>query len=333
MKKILMIATGGTIASKRTEGGLAPLILSEELLAYVPAAKAFCEVEALQLLNLDSSSIEPRHWLMIAAAIRENYRRYDGFVVCHGTDTMAFTAAGLSYLVQNSEKPIVLTGAQKPIDMEDTDARVNLMDSLRFACWDGASGVSVVFGGHVIAGTRARKMRAKSYDAFESINFPCLADIRDGQIIPYITNVEIGGGPAFYDRLNSDILLIKLFPGLSPALLAHVAGHYDAFILEGFGVGNLSDYEGQSFVDAVEQLASRGKIVVMATQVTHEGSDIRLYEVVSRLARDYPALMECRDMTTEAAVAKLMWILGQTTDPSEVRRLFTATIHHDVLLH
>lgn len=328
MKRILLIATGGTIASKRTENGLMPLILSEELLDYVPAAREFCEVDALQLLNLDSTNITPEHWIMMANAIEARYDSYDGFVICHGTDTMAFTAAGLSYLIQNSPKPIVLTGAQKPIDMENTDARINLLDSLRYACCGKAHNVSIVFGGKVIAGTRARKMRAKSYSAFDSINFPHLASIQDEQIVHYITS-DCSGRPAFYHELNPRVFLLKLIPGLSSDLLSLIEDSYDAFIIEGFGVGGLPDNGEKGFLKEVERLVDRGKIVVMATQVVHEGSDMTVYEV-GHLAKQ-KGLMECRDMTLETAVAKLMWILAQTTDPVRVRAMFNTTIRYDLL--
>ena len=112
LKRILMIATGGTIASKRSEEGLKPLITSEELLGFVPDVKEFCEVTAMQIINIDSTNIQPKHWLLISSTIEKYYDQYDGFVVCHGTDTLAYTASALSYLIQNSPKPIVVTGAQ-----------------------------------------------------------------------------------------------------------------------------------------------------------------------------------------------------------------------------
>ena len=170
MKKILLLSTGGTIASRKTEQGLAPKLTPEELLAFLPQPGSFCQIDTMQLLNLDSTNICPEHWLILSQTIEEQYSSYDGFVICHGTDTLAYTASALSYLIQHTRKPIVLTGAQRPIDAESTDARTNLMDSLRYAC-SGESGVCIVFGGHVIAGTRARKMRTKSYNAFTSLNW------------------------------------------------------------------------------------------------------------------------------------------------------------------
>ena len=124
MKKILLLGTGGTIACKRTPDGLKPVITSEEILTYVPDSRNYCQIDSIQILNIDSTNIQPSHWLAVAKAIEEHYDEYDGFVITHGTDTMAYTAAALSYLIQNSPKPIVITGAQKPIDMENTDAYI-----------------------------------------------------------------------------------------------------------------------------------------------------------------------------------------------------------------
>ncbi|MFR5732070.1 MAG: asparaginase [Clostridium sp.] len=190
LKRILMIATGGTIASKRSAEGLKPLMTSEELLGFVPHVKEFCEVTAMQVINIDSTNIQPKHWLLISSTIERLYDQYDGFVVCHGTDTLAYTASALSYLIQNSPKPIVITGAQKPIDLEITDAKTNLSDSFLFASCDKAHGVNIVFDGKVIAGTRGKKERTKSYNAFSSINFPYIATIQDSNIIFYLDDKD-----------------------------------------------------------------------------------------------------------------------------------------------
>lgn len=144
MKKILLLGTGGTIASKPESTGLEPELPVEELMRFVPKAADFCEVTGRQIMNVDSTNLGPDGWLTIAEAIRGSYDDYDGFVVAHGTDTLAYTAAALSYLIQRSPKPIVLTGAQKPIDDSSTDARDNLYNSLFYASCAGASDVSVV---------------------------------------------------------------------------------------------------------------------------------------------------------------------------------------------
>ena len=195
MKKILMIATGGTIASEMTPSGLAPELNPQQLLSFIPRIAEVCDVECLQLYSLDSTNIRPQHWLGIAKAVRENYDQYDGFVISHGTDTMAYTAAALSYLIQGSPKPIVLTGAQKPIWFDSTDSKRNLTDAFLYAC-RGCGGVQIVFNGKVILGTRARKTYSKSFQAFSSVNYPDLAVLQDEHLLQYI-HCECGDEPVF----------------------------------------------------------------------------------------------------------------------------------------
>ena len=166
MKKVLMIGTGGTIASEMTADGLTPGLSPEKLLQFVPAISELCEADCVSVFSVDSTNITPEHWMRIAGAVRDAYDRYDGFVISHGTDTMAYTAAALSYLIQRSPKPIVLTGAQKPIYYDSTDSRTNLIDAFVCAGSEQLAGVSIVFNGRVILGTRARKTCSKSFAAF-----------------------------------------------------------------------------------------------------------------------------------------------------------------------
>ena len=258
---------------------LTPKISSEELLSYVPKAREFCTIDAIQVLNIDSTNIQPEYWLTIVKAIKDNYADYDGFVVSHGTDTMAYSAAALSYLIQNSPKPIVITGAQKPIDMDVTDARTNLFDSLLYACHPNAHGVCLVFDGDVIAGTRARKVRSKSYNAFESINFPILATIHDGRVIQYINDGNLSTYPAFYENLKPSVYLLKLIPGISPDILGMIAEKYDAIIIESYGVGGIPSDSKRDFLAEIDRLVAKGKIIVMTTQVQNEGSNLSVYDV------------------------------------------------------
>ena len=223
MKKILLIATGGTIASKYTDKGLSPQISAQELLSYVPEAKEFCEIDHIQPFNLDSTNICSRQWMELAELIEKKYEYYDGFVICHGTDTMAYTAAALSYLIQNNLKPIVVTGAQKPIDLAITDARANLLDSLRFAAHPKAHGTNIVFGGSVIAGTRAKKERSKSYNAFSSINYPDIAVIQDQRIVFYIDDKNrVVDRIRFYHKLDDRVFLLKLIPGSNGSIIDYL---------------------------------------------------------------------------------------------------------------
>lgn len=330
MKKILLIATGGTIASKATVEGLAPGITSEELLGCVPEIAGIADITARQLFNLDSTNIRSDHWLAIARTIREAYDGFDGFVITHGTDTMAYTAAALSYLIQKSPKPIVLTGSQKSIYLRDTDARNNLTDALIRACDDKASGVEIVFDGKVILGTRARKTRSKSFNAFSSIDYPEIARVRGGRLIRYITE-DKPDGPVFYDSLDPKVFVCKLIPGADPAIFDYLADRYHGVVIESFGVGGIPCYGSEDFMQALERLLAAGVTVVITTQVSHEGSDMEVYKV-GYLAKERLGLMEGYDMTPEAIAAKLMWILGRRDrSPLTVRRLFYTPVAHDIL--
>ena len=271
-KKILLIATGGTIASLKAENGLTPLIKADEILSYIPTVYEFCEPEAIQICNIDSTNMEPKHWKLIVQTIREHYEEYDGFVIAHGTDTMAYTAAALSYMIQNSNKPIVLTGAQKSIDLEITDAKTNLLDSFRYASDEKSQGVQIVFGGKVIAGTRAKKIRSKSYNAFESIDYPALAMIQDNRIMRYIEPIPYQEPVTFYEEMNQNIFLMKLIPGISPKGLQFFFEQYDAIIVESFGVGGIPASIADVFYELNEKYPE--KVIILATQVAHEGSDM-----------------------------------------------------------
>lgn len=331
MKRILLLATGGTIASGYTEEGLTPQLAAKDLLQFAEGYQDFCQVDVMQPFQLDSTNIYEKHWLQLAGLIEGRYEAYDGFVICHGTDTMAFTAAALSYLIQNSAKPVVITGSQKPINLPITDARTNLLDSLRFASEPKAHGVNIVFGGSVIAGTRAKKERSKSYNAFSSINYPSVAVIRDGRIVFYIEDKGQETRPvSFYHRLNERVLLLKLTPGMDGAVLHRLFPYYDAVIIEAFGVGGLPEYGDMPFYAEIRRWTDAGKIVMMATQVTHEGSDMEVYQV-GKVIKENFHLMEAYDMTLEATVTKVMWALGQTADPEQFRRLFYGTVNHDIL--
>ncbi|MBQ8374254.1 MAG: asparaginase [Clostridia bacterium] len=329
MKKILLIATGGTIASTAGEAGLKPSISSAKLLKYVPEITELCDVETVQIFNIDSTNITPEHWVLLAKTVQENYEKYDGFVVCHGTDTMAYTAAAMSYMIQNSPKPIVLTGSQKPIDKEDTDARTNLRDSVLYAASNSAAGVVIVFQGKVIAGTKAKKIRTKSYNAFESMDFPELARIRDGRIIPYIVTKK-AEKPEFYLSLNPRVSVLTLTPGMRSEILDMYFRYNDAVILSGYGTGGIPEGEYYGFYDVIQSWEGKGKTLVVTTQVQLEGSDMDVYQV-GRGWKNRFDLLEGYNLTYEAITCKLMWILGQTNDSAEIRRLFYQTINYDLI--
>ena len=206
-----MITTGGTIASIQTSDGLIPSLDGETLISYLPEIKNMCDVDVVGLFNLDSTNVYYKHWLGLVKLIKEKYDIYDGFIICHGTDTMSYTASALSYLIQDSKKPIVLTGSQRPINLEISDAKTNLLDSFTYVCNDSTSGVVLIFNGNVILGTRSRKSRTKSFDAFKSVDYPLVAIVKDNMVIPYITNLK--KDTKFYENLDPKVGLLKLIPG------------------------------------------------------------------------------------------------------------------------
>ena len=327
MKRILLIATGGTIASVDTGSGLAPQLRSEDITALVPELSRLCACDAVQLMNLDSTNISPQHWLEMARCVFDAYDRYDGFVITHGTDTMAYTAAALSYLIQNNRKPVVITGAQKSISLRDTDARENLFDAFLYACDDAACGVHIVFDHMVILGTRARKMRTKSYHAFDSVDYPPTAIIRNHRLVCYIQET-ISGLPRFYTAMDGGVFVLKLIPGMDAGVFKALKGHYSALVIESFGVGGLPHYGDSDFFEAVRDWVQSGRMLIMTTQVPFEGSDMEVYEVGQRAKKEL-GLIEAYGMTTEAVVTKLMWILAQTSDPEARRRLFETPVCKD----
>ena len=346
MKNILLIATGGTIASAEDGNGLSPSLTGEQLAEAVPEIASLAHIGILQLMNIDSTNMRPRDWLRISSAIVEAYDAYDGFVVLHGTDTMAYTAAALSYLIQDSPKPIVLTGSQKPMCDSFTDAKLNLYQSLLYATDERSRDVVIVFNGAVIAGTRGRKQRTMSFNAFKSVNYPSIAYVRNDRIIRSgdalaraqglaASNLAPTTTPRFFTTLDERVFVLKLTPGIDPSIFGLLESNYDAVILETFGIGGIPEYEGAtsgspSFRQAIFDWVDSGRTAVVTTQVPEEGLDLGVYEV-GRAYADHPGILKGDDMTTEALVAKTMWALGQTSDPDEIKRLFYRPVNFDRL--
>ena len=328
MKRVLVIATGGTIASLPSDGGaLAPALTGDELVERVPLVRELCDITVVQPMNIDSTNMQPSGWLAIARTIEAHYEDYDAFLVLHGTDTMAYTAAALSYLIQNSPKPIVLTGSQQPMAAPFTDAKLNLYQSLVWACDPSAHDVHLVFDGKVIVGTRAHKQRTLSYNAFTSVNWPLEALVRNGRVVSSIagqhTAVE-GKGPVFSHELDERVAVLRLTPGLGPAVFSSMVANVDAVILGTFGVGGIPDAFERTLFDWVDA----GHTLVLTTQVPEEGLDLGVYEV-GRAYTSHPGILLGDDMTVEALLAKTMWALGPSHDQSEVSDRFYTVINHD----
>lgn len=321
MKKILFAATGGTIACAKTESGLSPQLTSEQLLEYLPEIGGMCRVEAVQPFCLDSTNMSPREWCALARLIRERYAEFDGFVIAHGTDTLGYGAAALSCLVQNSAKPVVMTGSQKPMSEKGTDALRNLRDAFAYACADGAWGVRVVFCGRVIDGRSAVKCSTHDFDAFRSIN---RADV--GAVSEHSVDILHGphsGETRFFGELDARAAVVKLTPMMPPEMLRTQTAR--ALIIEGFGAGGLPDYGNGGYEREVAALVRRGVYVIMSTQVVSGGSNLSLYRVGNEISQRF-SLPETGQMTTEFALMKTMWALAQADNREDFPRLFSAEI-------
>lgn len=337
-RRILVLATGGTIVCSETDSGLKPHYTVEKLLEFLkPEAKRHI-VRGKTVMNIDSSNMTPRNWLVIAQAIEEEYDSFDGFVITHGTDTMAYTASALSYLLENLNKPVILTGSQYSLIDSRTDGVQNLNDALLFAC-EELSGVFIAFDGKLINGTRAIKTKTRSYDAFNSVNFPVVAVVKHNRI-HYNRSVfrlfsrpdaqsanDIPPALKVCTEIEDNIIVIKLFPGLNPSIFDYLGKQVKGIIIEGYGIGGVSS----GILDLsskVRQLTDAGLAVVVTTQCLEEGVDFNIYEVGKQLPLD--KIIYAKDMNTEAIVPKLMWALGRGKNPAHVKSLVETAVNGDI---
>lgn len=312
MKNILLIATGGTIASSQSDNGLTPAVDINRLVSYVPKINHICNFDCISIMNVDSSNMSPQLMASIADSIADNYSRYDGFVVTHGTDTMAYTAAGLSYMISNLTKPVILTGSQLPIEADNTDAINNLYDAFLCAC-DDFKGIYIAFNGKLISGTHAMKIRTIGFDAFISVNAPYAALIENG-VITRCSDTKSSARsssdtlPLTVDtRLCSDIMVLKIFPGMGTDIMDYIKSNYKGVIIESYGIGGIPN-SGSDMIAKIHELIDAGIAVVITTQCLYEGINLNVYEVGRTLAKQ--DIISGGNMTTEALVMKLMWALA-----------------------
>ncbi len=327
MKKLLLITTGGTIASLPGEHGLAPKLDSSEIENYLSQEHLHCAITNIPLFTIDSTNMQPEHWVQIAQTVANHYNEYDGFLITHGTDTMAYTAAALSYFLQNIAKPVVLTGSQVPFNYKKTDAKTNLHDAAHLALED-IGGVFVVFNGKVIAGTRAMKIRTKSFDAFESVNFPYVAFVKDKRVeyqmeLPAVRDLSL----QLDTSLCTDVFLLKLYPGMKPEIFDLLPAMYRGVVIESFGNGGIPSLL-RDLLPKIESLVAAGVAVVVTTQCLQEGEDLSLYEVGRRVA-EIPNIIISKDMNTEAIIPKLMWALGRTHDLNNIKVIMESPLAFD----
>lgn len=322
MKKICMIATGGTIASEAGKNGLRPALTGEKLLHLVPQLENLASIDCREILQLDSSNLLPEHWQLMARTVAEAYEEYDGFVITHGTDTMAYSAAALYYMLKNIHKPVVFTGSQLPIEHPATDAKRNLFAAFQAAA-SGRGGVYLAFDTHVIWGNAVKKMYTEEFEAFLSINREDAAYF-DGRRLVWNEAPAISEGFVLQDKLDERVGVLKLIPGMEPVLLQHMADFgYHAIILEGYGAGGVpTEASAKNFLPAIDYAAEKGCLIVCATQCIYNGVHLDRYEMGVLAARH--GAISGGDLPFEALTARLMVLLAQTRDPAEVRRIIEA---------
>lgn len=329
-KKLLLISTGGTIASVASNTGLVPKESGRQMLELV--GEVPYDVEVHDILQIDSSNMQPEEWEIIAQEIYHNRLNYDGIVLSHGTDTMAYTASMLSFMLQDIEIPVVLTGSQVPINVVLSDAPDNLR--LAFVAADLCQpGIYLAFDGKVMRGCRTVKVRTTNFDAFESVNLQPVAQVTSDGLV-FDTRVQLRLAPNLNCKLNTKVdhhvSLVKLFPGFDPNLLFAMADNgCRGIVIEAYGLGGMN-FIRRNIVAVIGELIKRGIPVIATSQCLYERSDLTKYEV-GREALLQGAI-SARDMTSESAITKLMWGLGQGMDLDEIAQFFETNVVGEVTL-
>lgn len=333
MKKILVIGTGGTIASVKTKNGLRPAYKTDELISFFPEVKKIADVEGKMLFNLDSTNIQPHHWSEIADEIGKQYDKYDGFVITHGTDTLQYTASALSLMLQNISKPVAITGSVKAVG-EGSDARQNFIDAVIVASSE-LSDVCVVFHGKIIKGCKARKITNEAtkinndgLDVYSSINYHLIGELigtleenskRKVVLQDKSDAMKRSNKLKVFSKVNEKgVILVKIYPGIVPELFDKLT-KFKAILIEGFGPGNIPFAEN-SVLDKILMPSQKNIPVFVTTQNPFGETDMTLYEVGQKALK--AGAISCKDMTSETALVKLMWIMGNFgSDPEIVKEL------------
>jgi len=317
-KKILLIYTGGTIGmvKDKKKNTLIPFNF-DKLLKAVPEINS----EEINLDNIstknpiDSSNMNSDNWIEIVSLIENNYNSYDGFVVLHGTDTMAYTASAFSFMLEDLNKAVIFTGSQIPIGARRTDAKENLITAIEIAASGKVNEVSIYFEDQLYKGNRTVKVNSEHFEAFESPNYPILAEA--GVNIKYKSTLEKKGDQKLkvHKNCSNDVAILKLFPGIKLSTIEAIIKSVKGIVIESFGAGNAST--NPKFTQLLSQATKDKKIIVNISQCLHGEAVRGQYETNEPFEK---AGVICgKDMTTEAAVTKLMFLLGQKLNSAEIK--------------
>lgn len=302
------------------EKGLAPGIDTDAVLSAIPSLTDRFYIDAELLMSICSPNVQPENWLQIARRIHRSQADYDGVVVIHGTDTLAYTSSALSFMLGNVQIPVVVTGSQIPLQDDTTDAKRNIVDSCVVAS-SGAAGVMVVFGGKIIRGSRASKISSGAIEAFSGINYPDLGLVNDQRALFYDQSSlsHPGGVPELFDHICARVAVLKIIPGIGGSIfdLFEDSG-YRGLVIESVGKGGLPTNRPE-LLQKLKQTVLKGVPVAITTQCTFQGTNLDLYKN-GRETLDTGAI-PTYDMSIEAVVTKLMWILGKTDQLPMIRRM------------
>jgi L-asparaginase len=337
--KVLLIYTGGTIGMNRNPhtGALEPFDF-EHLLLRVPELKQFnMQIDTHQFNPpIDSSDMSPQLWTDLSHVIADNYDQYDGFVVLHGTDTMAYTASALSYMLENLTKPVIFTGSQLPIGQLRTDGKENLITSIEIAAAKDEKGharvpeVGIYFNGHLLRGNRTTKQSADEFNAFESFNFPHLVDA--GVNITYheerILKPDWSKPMTPHFRLDNNVIIFSLFPGIREDLIRHIihTPNLKAIVMRTFGSGNAP--QRPWLLNALKEGTKHGKVIVNISQCMQGMVEMGRYDTGFQLKE--AGVVSGYDSTVESAVTKLMFLQSHYNDPEKVREMMNRSIRGEI---
>ena len=325
-KKILLLTTGGTIASMPGGEGLEPH-RSDVMERELEQLRTYYDIVVQDIMCLDSSNIRPEEWEVIARHIFENRTGFDGIVVSHGTDTMAYTASAVTYMLPNIDLPVVFTGSQLPLADMLSDGPDNLRTAFAMAA-AGHPGVFLAFDRKVMLGCRAVKVRASGFSAFESVNSRYAALVSNqGLVVDHDMLPRRSGEAELRTEISKNVFLLKLTPGLNPAVFDMLAAMgYKGIVIEAFGLGGVNVlHKG---LRGIHRCLEDGISVVVTTQCLYDSANLAVYQVGNKLLE--LGVIQGRDMTSEAAMTKLMWALGQGMEPEEISKLFAKNLAGEV---